>query len=147
MSSDFNLYAEYITWSSRLGDSQAGIKIARRNINNLRYADDTTLMAESEEEPTSFLTRVKEESEKAGLKLNFQKANIIASSPITSWQIDGEKIETVADFIFLDSKINVDGDCSHEIKRCRSLEEKLKQTFLLLLLLSRFSHVRLCATP
>ena len=133
--------------NAKLDESHAGIKIARRNINNLRYADDTTLMAESEEEPTSFLTRVKEESEKAGLKLNFQKANIIASSPITSWQIDGEKIETVADFIFLDSKINVDGDCSHEIKRCRSLEEKLKQTFLLLLLLSRFSHVRLCATP
>ena len=133
--------------NAKLDESHAGIKIARRNINNLRYADDTTLMAESEEEPTSFLMRVKEESEKAGLKLNFQKANIIASSPITSWQIDGEKIETVADFIFLDSKINVDGDCSHEIKRCRSLEEKLKQTFLLLLLLSRFSHVRLCATP
>ena len=133
--------------NAKLDESHAGIKIARRNINNLRYADDTTLMAESEEEPTSFLTRVKEESEKAGLKLNFQKANIIASSPITSWQIDGEKIETVADFIFLDSKINVDGDCSHEIKRCRSLEEKLKQTFLLLLLLSRFSRVRLCATP
>ena len=133
--------------NAKLDESHAGIKIARRNINNLRYADDTTLMAESEEEPTSFLTRVKEESEKAGLKLNFQKANIIASSPITSWQIDGEKIETVADFIFLDSKINVDGDCSHEIKRCRSLEEKLKQTFLLLLLLSRVSHVRLCATP
>ena len=120
-------------WNAGLDESQTGIKITKKNISNLRYADDTTLMAVSKEELKSLLIKVKEESEKAGLKLNFQKANIIASSPITSWQIDGEKIETVADFIFLDSKINVDGDCSHEIKRCRSLEEKLKQTFLLLL--------------
>ena len=101
-----------------LEETQAGIKIARRNINNLRYADDTTLMAESEEELKSFLMKVKDESEKAGLKLNFQKMKIMASSPITSGQIDGEKMETVTDFIFLGSKITADGDCSHEIKRC-----------------------------
>ena len=99
-----------------LEEAQAGIKIARRNINNLRYADDTTFMAESEEELKSFL-KVKEESEKAGLKLNIQKAKIMASGPITSWQIDGETVETVRDFIFLGSKITSDGDCSHEIKR------------------------------
>ena len=109
--------------NAELDKSHAEIKTARRNINNLRYADDITLMAENKEELMSFLMRVKEESEKAGLKLNFQKAKIIASSPITSWQIDGEKMETVADFIFLDSKINVDVDCSHEIKRCCSLEK------------------------
>ena len=103
--------------NAKLDESHAGIKIARRNINNLRYADDTTLMAESEEEPTSFLTRVKEESEKAGLKLNFQKMKITASIPITSWQIDGETVETVTDFIFLGSQITAGGDCSHEIKR------------------------------
>ena len=97
-----------------LEEAQAGIKIARRNINNLRYADDTTLMAESKEELKSLLRKVKEESEKVGLKLNIQKTKIMASGPITSWQIDGE---TVADFIFLGSKITVDGDCSHEIKR------------------------------
>ena len=95
--------------------NQAGIKIARRNINNLRYVDGTTLMAESEEELKSLLMRVKEESEKAGLKLNIQKTKIIASSPITSWQIEGEKVEAVTDFIFLGSKITVDGDYSHEI--------------------------------
>ena len=100
-----------------LEEAQAGIKIAERNINNLRYADDTTLMAESEEELKSLLMKVKEESEKVGLKLNIQKTNIMASSPITSWQIDGETVETVADFIFLGSKITADGDCSHEIKR------------------------------
>ena len=101
-----------------LDEAQAGIKIARRNINNLRYADDTTLMAESEEELKSLLTKVKEESEKVDLKLNIQKTKIVASSPITSLQIDGETMETVADFIFfLDSKITADGDCSHEIKR------------------------------
>ena len=99
-----------------LEEAQAGIKIARRNINNLRYADDTTLMAESEE-PKSLLMKVKEESEKLGLKLNIQKTKIMASSPITSWQIDGETMETVTDFIFLGSKITKDGDCSHEIKR------------------------------
>ena len=100
-----------------LEEAQAGIKISRRNINNLRYADDTTLMAESEEELKSLLMKVKEESEKFGLKLNIQKTKIMASGPITSWQIDGETMETVADFIFLHSKITVDGDCSHEIKR------------------------------
>ena len=99
-----------------LEEAQAGIKIARRNINNLRYADDTTLMAESEE-LKSFLMKVKEESVKVGLKLNIQKTKIIASGPITSWQIDGETMETVSDFIFLGSKITVDGDCNHEIKR------------------------------
>ena len=106
----------------RLNEAQAGIKIAERNTNNLRYKDDTTLMAESEEELKSLLMKVKEESEKFGLKLNIQKTNIMASSPITSWQIDGE---TVADFIFLGSKITADGDCSHEIKDACSLEEKL----------------------
>ena len=100
-----------------LEEAQAGMKIAGRNINNLRYADDTTLMAESEEELKSFLMKVKEVSEKVGLKLNIQKTKIMASSPITSWQIDGEIVETVADFIFLGSKITADGDCSHEIKR------------------------------
>ena len=99
-----------------LEEAQAGIKITGRNINNLRYADDTTLMAESEEELKSLLMKVKEESEKFGLKLNIQKTKIMASGPITSWQIDGETVETVADFIFLGSKITVDGDCSHEIK-------------------------------
>ena len=100
-----------------LEEAQAGIKIAGRNINHLRYADDTTLMAESEEELKSFLMKVKEESENVGLKLSIQKTKIIASGPITSWQIDGETVETVADFIFLGSKITADGDCSHEIKR------------------------------
>ena len=100
-----------------LEEAQAGIKIARRNINNLRYADDTTLIAESEEELNSLLMKVKEESERVGLKLNIQKTKIMASGPITSWQIHGETVETVADFIFLGSKITADGDCSHEIKR------------------------------
>ena len=100
-----------------LDEAQAGIKIARRNINNLRYANDTTVMAESEEELKSLLMKVKEESEKAGLKLNIQKTKIIASSPNIPWQIDGKKMETVRDFIFLGSKINADGDCSHEIQR------------------------------
>ena len=100
-----------------LKETQAGIKIAGRNISNLRYADDTTLMAEREEELKSFLMKVKEESEKFGLKLNIQKMKIMASGPITSWQIDGETVETVADCIFLGSKITADGDCSHEIKR------------------------------
>ena len=114
----FNLYAEYIMPNARLDEAQAGIKIAGRNINNLRYADDTTLMAESEEELNSLLVKVKEESEKAGLKLNSQKTKIMASGPITSWQIDGETMETVTDFIFLGSKITAYGNCSHEIKRC-----------------------------
>ena len=100
-----------------LDEVQAGIKIARRNINNLRYADDTNLIAESDEEKKSLLMKVKEESEKAGLKLNIQKTKIMTSSPITSWQIDGETMEIVRDIIFLGSKITVDGDCSHEIKR------------------------------
>ena len=104
---------------------QAGIKIAGRNINNIRYADDTTLMAESEEELKSLLTKVKEESEKVGLKLNFQKMKIIASGPITSWEIDGETVETVSDFIFWASKITADGDCSHEIKRCLLFARKI----------------------
>ena len=103
-----------------LDELQAGIKIARRNINNLRYAGDTTLMAESEEELKSLLMKVKEKSEKAGLKLNIQKSKIMASSPITSWQIEGEKVEAVTDFIFLGSKITADGDCSHEIKTLTS---------------------------
>ena len=100
-----------------LDEAQTGIKIARRNINNLRYSDDNTLMAESEEELKSLLMKVKEESKKAGLKLNIQKTKIMASGPITSWQIDGETMETVRNFIFLGSKITADGDCSHEIKR------------------------------
>ena len=103
--------------NAQLDEAQAGIKIAGRNINNLRYADDTTLMAESEEELKSLLMKVKEDSEKADLKLNIQKSKIMASGPITSWEIDGETMETVTDFIFLGSKITADGDCSHEIKR------------------------------
>ena len=113
----FNLYAEYIMGNAGLEEAQAGIKIAGRNINNLRYAGDTTLMAESEEDLKSLLMKVKEESEKVGLKLNIQKTKIMASGPITSWQIVGETVETVSDFIFLGSKITADGDCSHEIKR------------------------------
>ena len=120
----FNLYAEYIIQSARLDEAQAGIKIARRNINNLRYADDTTLMAESEEELKSLLMKVKEGSEKAGLKLNIQKTKIMASSPITSWQRDGETMETVRDFIFGGSKSTADGDSGHEIKRCLLLGRK-----------------------
>ena len=114
--------------SSNCWTGQTGIKSAGRNINNLRYADDTTLVAESEEEPKSLLIKVKEESEKVGLKLNIQKAKIMASGPITSWQIDGETMKTVRDLIFLGSKITADGDCSHEIKKCLLLEEKLWPT-------------------
>ena len=110
--------------NARLDKAQAGTKIARRNINNLRYADDTTFMAEIEEELKHLLMKVKEESEKTGLKLSIQKANIMASSPITSWQRDRETMETVTIFIFLGSKITVDNDCSHEIKRCLLLERK-----------------------
>ena len=113
----FTLYAEYIMRNTGLEEAQAGIKIARRNINNLRYADDTTLMAESEEELKSLLTKVKEENERVGLKPTFRKLKIMASGPITSWQTDGETVETVADLIFGGSKITADGDCSHEIKR------------------------------
>ena len=108
-----------------LEETQAGIKIAGRNISNLRYADDTTLMVESEEELKNLLMKVKEESEKVGLKLNLQKTKIMASGPITSWQIDGERVKTMADFIFLGSKITADGDCSHEIKRCLLLGRKV----------------------
>ena len=108
-----------------LGEAQAGIKIARRNINNIRYADDTTLMAEREEEQKSLLMKVKEESEKVGLKLNIQKTKIMASGLITSWEIHGETVETVSDFNFLGSKITVDGDCSHEIKRRLLLGRKV----------------------
>ena len=120
----FNFYAEYIMWNAGLDEAQAGIKNAGRNINNLRYADDTILMAESEEELKSVLRKVKEESEKAGLKLNFQKAKIMASGHITSWQIDGETMKTMTDSIFLGSRITADGDCNHEIKSS-SMEGKL----------------------
>ena len=120
----FNFYAEYIMRNTGLVEAQAEIKIARRNINNLRYADDTTLTAERKEELKSLLMKVKEESEKVGLKLNIQKMKIMASGPITSWQIDMETMETVTDFIFLGSKITADVDCSHEIKR-HLKEEKL----------------------
>ena len=120
----FYLYAEYIMWSAGLDEAPAGMKIAGSNINNLRYAGDTTLMKESEEELKSLLMKVKEESKKAGLKLNIQKTKIMTFSPITSWQIDGETMETVAGFIFLGSKITADGDCSHEIKRCLLLGRK-----------------------
>ena len=111
--------------NSGLEEAQAGIKIARRNINNLRYAHDTTLMAESEEELKSLVMKVKEESEKVGFKLNIQKTKIMASAPITSWEIDGERVETMSDFIFGGSKITADGDCSHEIKRCLLLGRKV----------------------
>uniref|UniRef100_A0A4W2CHN0 Reverse transcriptase domain-containing protein n=1 Tax=Bos indicus x Bos taurus TaxID=30522 RepID=A0A4W2CHN0_BOBOX len=121
----FNLYAEYIMRNAGLEEAQAGIKIAKRKINNLRYADDTTLMAESEEELKSLLMKVKERSEKVGLKLNIQKTKIMASGPITSWEIDGETVETVSDFIFGGSKITVDGDRSHEIKRHLLLGRKV----------------------
>ena len=123
----FNLYVEYITRNAGLDEAQAGIKISGRNINNLRYADDTTLKAESEEELKSLLMKVKEKSEKVGLKLNSQKTKIMASGPIISWQIDGETMETVSDFIFLGSKITADGDCSHEIKRCLLLGRSFDQ--------------------
>ena len=121
----FNSYAVYIMRNAWLGEGQAGIKIARRYINNLRYADDTTLMAESEEELKSLLMKVKEGSETVGLKLNIQKMKIMASGPITSWEIDGETVETVSYFIFLGSKITADGDCSHEIKRRLLLGRKV----------------------
>ena len=108
-----------------LDEAQAGIKVAGRNISNLRYADDTTLMAENKEELKSLLMKVKEESKKVGIKLNIQKTKIMASGPITLWEIDGERVETVSDFIFLSSKITVDGDCSHEIKRHLLLKRKV----------------------
>ena len=121
----FNLHAECIMRNAGLDEAQARIKIAGRNISNLSYADDTTLMAESEEELKSLLMKVKEENEKVGLKLNIQKTKVMASSPITSWQIDGETVKTVADFILGGSKITADGDYSHEIKRCLLLGRKL----------------------
>ena len=120
----FNFYAEYIMRNTRLDEAQAGIKIAGRDINNLRYADDTTVMAESEEELKSLLMKVKEESENVALKLNIQKTKIMASSPIPSWEIDGKTVETVSTFILWGCKITADGDCSHEIKRCLFLGRK-----------------------
>ena len=120
----FNFYAEHFMRNAGLDEAQAGIKTTGGNTNNLRYTDDTTVMAESEEELKSLLRKVKEESEKAGLKLSIQKMNIMASGPITSWQIDGETMETVTDFIFLGSKFTADGDCSHEMKRCLPLIRK-----------------------
>ena len=120
----FNLHAEYIMRNVGLDKAQAGIKIAERNINSFRYADDTTLTAGSEEELKSLLMKVKEENEKDGLKLNIEKNKIMLSGPITSWQIDGETMETVTDFIFMGSKITADKDCSHEIKRCLLLGRK-----------------------
>ena len=127
-----------------LEEAQAGIKIAGRNINNHRYADDTILMAESEEELKSLLMKVKEESEKVGLKLNIQKTKIMASGPITSWQIDGE---IVADFIFLGSKITADGDCSHEMKRCLLLGRKVMTTLVQFSSVQSLSRVQLFVTP
>ena len=121
----FNLYAEYIMRNTGLEEAQGRIKIAGRNVNNLRYADDITLMAESEEELNILLMKVKEESEKAGLKLNIQKMKIMVSSPVTSWEIDGETVETVTEFILGSSKITVDSDCSHEIKRRLLLGRKV----------------------
>ena len=121
----FNFCAEYIKQNARLDEAQAGLKIARGNINNFRYADDTTLMAESKEELKSLLMNVKEESEKAGLKLNIQKMKIMASSPTTSWEIDGETVETVSDFVFLGSKITTDGTVAMKLKDAYSLEGKL----------------------
>ena len=121
----FNLYAEYIMRNAGLEEAPAGIKIAGKNINNLRYVDDTTLMAESEEELKSLLMKVKEENEKLGLKLNIQKTKIMASGPITSWEIDEATVETVSDFMFWGSKITADGDCSHEIKRRLLLGRKV----------------------
>ena len=121
----FNLHAEYITRNARLAEAQVELKIAGMNINNLRYADDTTLMAESEKELKSLLMKVKEESEKVGLKLNIQKPKIMASGPITSWEVDGETVEAVSGFFWGGSKITADGDCSHEIKRSLLLGRKV----------------------
>ena len=137
----FNFHAEYIMQNARLDEAQVGIKIAGRNINNLRYANDTTLMAESEEELKSLLMKVKKESEKVGLKLNIQKTKIMAASPIASWQIDGKTVETVANFILEGSKITADGDCSHEIKRHLLLGRKVMTN--LDSILKSFAHVTL----
>ena len=130
-----------------LDEAQAGIKIVGRNIKNLRYADDTTIMAESEEELKSLLMKVKEESEKAGLKLNIQKTKIMASGPITSWQIDGETVETVTDFICFGSRITADGDCSHGIKRCLLLGRNVMTNLVQFSLVQSLSRVRLFVTP
>ena len=132
-----------------LEEAQAGINIAGRNINNLRYADDSILMAESEEELRSLLMKVKEESEKVGLKLNIQKPKIMASGPITSWEINGETVETVTDFIFLDSKITADGDCTHEIKRCLLLGKKVMNNLKSrdITLLTKFHLVKAMVFP
>ena len=138
------MQSTYIMQNSRLDEAHVGIKTTWRNINNFRYAGDTTLMADSEEELKNLLMKVKEESEKAGLKHNIQKIKNMASGPITAWQIDGETMETVTDFIFLGSKITAGGDCSHAIKRRLLLGRKDMTN---LPLPSRFSHVRLCATP
>ena len=124
----FNIYGEYITWNAGLDEAQAGIKIAGRNINNLKYANDITLMTESKDKLKSLLMKVREESEKAGLKLNIQKTKIMASGLITSWQTQGENVEAVTEFIFWDSKITADGDCSHEIKRCLLFGRKSMKT-------------------
>ena len=129
-------------WSDLAAAAAWQLKIARKNINNLRYADDTTLMADSVEELKSLLMKMKKESEKAGLKLSIQKTKIMASDLITLWQIDGERMETVTKFFFLGAKITVDGDCSHEVKRCLVLGRNSMTN-----LLSHFSHVRLCVTP
>ena len=139
----FNLYAEHIMWNSRLDELQTRIKIARRTINNFRYVNDTTLMGESEEEVKSLLMRVKEESEKASLKLNIKNSKIMASGHITSWQIEGEKIEPVTHFLFLDSKITADGEIRHELRRWLLLAGKLWQTWKW----KALSHVRLFVTP
>ena len=132
----FNLYAGYIMRNAGLDEAQARIKISRRNINNLRCADDTTLMAESKEELKSLFMKVKEESEKVGLKLNIQKTKTMASGPISLWQIDRETVETVTDFIFLGSKITAHGDCNHEIKRCLLLGRKIMTNLGLCILIS-----------
>ena len=126
----FNFYAEYIMWNASVDEVQAAIKMTGRNINNLRYADDTTLMAESKEELKSLLMKMKEESKNSGLNLNIQKTKIITSGPITSWQIDGKTVETVSDFILGGSKITADGDCSHEIKRWLLLGRKTMTTYI-----------------
>ena len=138
----FNLYAEYIIRNAGQEEAQAGIKIAWRNINSLRYADDTTLMAESEEESKSLLMKVKVESEKVGLKLNIQKMKIMASGHITSWEIDGGTVETVSDIILGGSKITADGDCSHEIKRCLLLRRKvMTNLYSIFLIFNMFNEI------
>ena len=142
----FNLFQEYAKRNARLDESQAGIKIALININNFRYADNTTLMGESEEEPKSLLMRVKEESDKAVLKLSIEKTKILAFGPITFWQIDGEKVEAVTDFIFLGSKITVDCDCSHKIKRHFLLGRKAKKNLVQFSSVQWLSPVRLFVT-